>query len=57
MKYSDMGEIVVKVELENTGDRTAFEDGFLAKSDIRRTSTDGIVDTGVVALVLPQNIA
>ena len=52
-----MGQILAEVELENTGDRTAFEDGFRAESDIRRTSTDGIVDTGAVALVLPQNIA
>lgn len=52
-----MGQIVARVELENTGDRTAFEDGFRAESDIRRTSADGIVDTGAVALVLPQNVA
>ena len=52
-----MGQILAEVELENTGDRTAFEDGFRAESDIRRTATDGIVDTGAVALVLPQNIA
>ena len=52
-----MGQILAEVELENTGDRTAFEDGFRAESDIRRTSTAGIVDTGAVALVLPQNIA
>ena len=43
--------------MENTGDRTAFEDGFRAESDIRRTSTDAIVDTGAVTLVIPQNIA
>ena len=52
-----MGQILAEVELENTGDRTAFEDGFRAESDIRRTSTAGIVDTGAVTLVLPQNIA
>ena len=52
-----MGQILAAVELENTADRTAFEDGFRAESDIRRTSADGIVDTGAVTLVLPQNIA
>lgn len=51
-----MGQIVVDVELENTGDRVAFEDGLRAEPDIRRTVANGIVDTGAVTLVLPQNI-
>ena len=51
-----MGQIVVDVELENTGDRTAFEEGLRAESDIRRTIAQGIVDTGAVTLVLPQNV-
>ena len=49
-------QILVDVELENTGDRVAFEDGLRAEPDIRRTVANGIVDTGAVTLVLPQNI-
>ena len=51
-----MGQIVVDVELENPVDRGAFEEGLWAESDIRRTVANGIVDTGAVTLVLPQNI-
>ena len=51
-----MGQIVVDVELENTADRGAFEEGLRAEPDIRRTVARGIVDAGAVILVLPQNI-
>lgn len=51
-----MGQIVVDVELENPVDRGAFEEGLRAESDIRRAVANGIVDTGAVTLVLPQNI-
>lgn len=51
-----MGAIVAKMELENAGDRVAFEEGFRKESEIRRTQLEGIVDTGAVVLVLPQNV-
>ena len=51
-----MGEIVVAAKLENAGDRVAFEQGYHEESRIRRTEVDGIVDTGAVTLVLPQNV-
>ena len=51
-----MGEIVVDVELENPVDRGAFERGYGKESDIRRTSVKGIVDTGAVMIMLPQNV-
>ena len=51
-----MGAIIATMELENAGDRVAFEDGFRTESQIRRTQVQGIVDTGAVVLVLPQNI-
>ena len=51
-----MGTIVATMELENAGDRVAFEEGFRKESEIRRTQVDGIVDTGAVVLVLPQNV-
>ena len=43
-------------KLENAGDRVAFEQGYQGESRIRRTEVDGIVDTGAVTLVLPQNV-
>ena len=51
-----MGAIIATMELENAGDRVAFEDGFREESQIRHTRVDGIVDTGAVVLVLPQNV-
>ena len=51
-----MGEIRANVILENTGDRTLFNRGHGQETDIRRSTVDGIVDTGAVTLVLPQNV-
>ena len=51
-----MGEIHTDVTLENAGDREYFRRGDRAETDIRRSTVDGIVDTGAVTLVLPQNI-
>lgn len=51
-----MGEIVVAARLENAGDRAAFERGYHDESRIRHTQVNGIVDTGAVTLVLPQNV-
>ena len=52
-----MGTIVVDVGLENAGDRVAYEQGVREESDIRQTQAKGVVDTGAVALALPQNVA
>ena len=51
-----MGEIAVSAKLENAGDRVAFEQGYHDESRIRNTAVTGIVDTGAVTLVLPQNV-
>lgn len=51
-----MGEINAKVLLENTADRALHEGGFLDEARIRRTTTELVVDTGAVSLVLPQNV-
>ena len=51
-----MGEIRANVTLENTADRNVFDRGHGLESDIRRTTVDGLVDTGAVSLVLPQDI-
>ena len=51
-----LGEIRTEVRLENEGDREHFLRGGCDESDIRRTSVEGIIDTGAVTLMLPQNV-
>ena len=51
-----MGEISVSVALENTADRNIVGAGLRDESTIRRTRVDGVVDTGAVMLVLPENV-
>ena len=51
-----MGEIHAQLTLENTGDRAHFRRGHGDESEIRRSTVDGVVDTGAVTLVLPQNV-
>ena len=53
---TDMGEIAVDFELENPVDRENFERGLGEESAVRRARVQGIVDTGAVMLVLPQNV-
>ena len=50
-----VGEIVVNVGLENYVDRSNARSG-LRTEPVRRTHVDGVVDTGAVMLVLPQNV-
>ena len=51
-----MGEIRSDVTLENTLDRGLVDRGHGEDADVRRSTIDGIVDTGAVTLVLPQNV-
>ena len=51
-----MGEISALVELENTADRNIASQGLRDESTIRRTTVQGVVDTGAVMLVLPENV-
>ena len=51
-----MGAIVVNVGLENPEDRAAFRRGLADEASVRRTEVQGVVDTGAVALALPQNV-
>ena len=51
-----MGEIAVDFELENPVDRENFERGLGDESGVPRTRVQGIVDTGAMMLVLPQNV-
>ena len=51
-----MGEIAVDFELENAVDLENVERGLGEQSSVRRTRVRGIVDTGAIMLVLPQNV-
>ncbi len=51
-----MGEIVASMELENAGDREVVILGLRDESTVRRATVDGVVDTGAVMLVLPEDV-
>ena len=52
-----MGEIRARVTLENRDNRGAVRLGLRAEPDVRRTTVEGVVDTGAVSLVIPEEIA
>ena len=52
-----MGEIRASVTLENSGDREILVRGLGVEADVRRTTVEGVVDTGAVTLVIPEEIA
>ena len=51
-----MGEIVASMELENVEDRGVVNQGLRDESTVRRTTVNGVADTGAVMLVLPENV-
>lgn len=51
-----MGEIVVQCEVENTVDRAMADRGLVEESRVRRASIEGVVDTGAVMLMLPEDL-
>ena len=51
-----MGEIVASIELENAADRGIVSQGLRDESTVRRTTVEGVVDTGAVMLMLPENV-
>ena len=51
-----MGEIRTEVQIENAGDRAVFEHGHGTEAAIRRATVEGIIDTGAVTLLLPENV-
>ena len=51
-----MGEIVVQCEVENTVDRANADRGLVAESRVRRAGIEGVVDTGAVMLMLPEDL-
>ena len=44
------------MDLENAGDREVVRQGLGNESTVRRATVDGVVDTGVVMLVLPEDV-
>ncbi len=52
-----MAEIRASVMLENSGGREYAYRGDRAEADIRRATVEGVVDTGAVSLVIPEEIA
>ena len=52
-----MGEIRANVTLENRDDRAIVNRGLGVEADVRRTTIEGIVDTGAVSLVIPEEVA
>ncbi len=52
-----MGEIRASVTLENSGDREYVRRGDRVEADVRRTTVEGVVDTGAVSLAIPEEIA
>ncbi len=51
-----MGEVVVEIELENLGDGYLVDRGVIKGNEIRRLKIQGLVDTGAVRVMLPQDI-
>ena len=51
-----MGEIVASMELENTDDRGIVSEGLRDESTVRRATVEGVVDTGAVMLMLPEDV-
>lgn len=51
-----MGEVRVKITLENDGDVFLCEQGKVSKADVRRIEAEAMVDTGAVMILLPQDM-
>jgi predicted aspartyl protease len=51
-----MGEIRVKIELENASDQYLYLEEKISESEVRKYKASGIVDTVTVMLMLPQDI-
>jgi clan AA aspartic protease len=51
-----MGEIVVRIELENVVDRDRATAGDISEATVRSYTMNALVDTGAVMLSLPQDV-
>jgi clan AA aspartic protease len=52
-----MGRVAVDMAITNEGDQILAEAGYLPADQVRRTTIQGIVDTGAAMLVLPESVA
>jgi clan AA aspartic protease len=52
-----MGMVIVKIEIIRAGDFTAYQDGFIKKTDIRSVKVRAIVDSGSYMMAINENIA
>jgi predicted aspartyl protease len=50
----EVGRFSVEIEVANYGDMTLLERGLLPADQVRRETMQGIVDSGVTRLVLPE---
>lgn len=51
-----MGEIRIKVKLENERDLALYEEGKIEAIAIRQMQIDAMIDTGAVMILLPQDV-
>lgn len=51
-----MGEINISFQLENSFDRDRFFEQQIKEDEIRSYCMNGVVDTGAVMLILPQDV-
>ena len=51
-----MGEIKVKIDLENFADRYLYLKKSIQEDEVKKHQMDAIVDTGAVMLMLPQEV-
>ena len=51
-----MGEIIVDIGLENSGDRQLARAGHLPEASVRSTTVKAVADTGAVMLALPEDV-
>ncbi|MBI3098450.1 MAG: aspartyl protease family protein [Planctomycetes bacterium] len=51
-----MGEVKVRVLLQNAGDLVLKERGKLGRQKVRSRNVDAVVDTGAVMMLLPQDL-
>ncbi|MBI5529067.1 MAG: retroviral-like aspartic protease family protein [Deltaproteobacteria bacterium] len=51
-----MGEIRVKVQLENSDDLRELKRAKISKKKVRRATVEALVDTGAVMMLLPEDL-
>lgn len=52
----DMGRVVVSISVENVEDRQRAEQGELSADQVRRLTTEALVDSGATFLSMPESM-